>query len=70
MRSEVEARKRRRRLFTFDDMLTRLHRALTDDRLGPTACARLRARFSVSTPMIPIRISIAKIRSVCRNRCA
>lgn len=47
VRREVEARKRRRRLFTFDDMLTRLHRALTDSRLGEAACARLRDRFSV-----------------------
>ncbi|GAA4784145.1 exodeoxyribonuclease V subunit beta [Actinomycetospora chlora] len=47
VRGEVEKRKRRRRLFTFDDMLTRLHRALVDPRLGDAACARLRARFSV-----------------------
>ncbi|MEJ2888796.1 UvrD-helicase domain-containing protein [Actinomycetospora aeridis] len=47
VRDEVEARKRRRRLFTFDDMLTRLRNALVDARLGDAACARLRARFSV-----------------------
>ncbi|GLZ45923.1 RecBCD enzyme subunit RecB [Actinomycetospora sp. NBRC 106375] len=47
VRAEVERRKRRRRLFTFDDMLTRLRNALVDARLGDAACARLRARFSV-----------------------
>jgi len=47
VRQEVEERKRRRRLYTFDDMLTRLHRALRHERLGRAACARLRARFSV-----------------------
>jgi exodeoxyribonuclease V beta subunit len=47
VREEVERRKRRRRLFTFDDMLTRLRNALTDSRLGAAACARLRDRFSV-----------------------
>ena len=47
VRQEVERRKRTRRLFTFDDMLTRLRNALTDPRLGAAACARLRDRFSV-----------------------
>ncbi|MEJ2862775.1 UvrD-helicase domain-containing protein [Actinomycetospora flava] len=47
VRAEVEKRKRRRRLFTFDDMLTRLRNALVDPRLGPAACQRLRDRFSV-----------------------
>ena len=47
VRREVETRKRRRRLFTFDDMLIRLRNALTDPRLGDAACARLRERFSV-----------------------
>ncbi|MDL5154979.1 UvrD-helicase domain-containing protein [Actinomycetospora termitidis] len=47
VREEVERRKRRRRLFTFDDMLTRLHAALTDPALGEAACARLRERYRV-----------------------
>ncbi|MDD7939275.1 UvrD-helicase domain-containing protein [Actinomycetospora lutea] len=47
VRQEVERRKRRRRLFTFDDMLTRLRTALTNRSLGEAACARLRDRFSV-----------------------
>ena len=47
VREEVERRKRGRRLYTYDDMLTRLHRALTDPRLGDAACRRLRSRFSV-----------------------
>ncbi|MEJ2870083.1 UvrD-helicase domain-containing protein [Actinomycetospora sp. OC33-EN08] len=47
VRDEVERRKRRRRLFTFDDMLTRLHAALTDPTLGEVACARLRERYRV-----------------------
>ena len=47
VRGEVERRKRTRRLFTFDDMLTRLHAALTDPRLGETACERLRSRYRV-----------------------
>ena len=47
VRQEVEKRKRRRRLFTFDDMLIRLRNALTNPSLGDAACARLRARFSV-----------------------
>jgi exodeoxyribonuclease V beta subunit len=47
VREEVDRRKRTGRLFTFDDMLTRLHAALTDPRLGDAACARLRARYRV-----------------------
>ncbi|GAA4727946.1 UvrD-helicase domain-containing protein [Actinomycetospora chibensis] len=47
VRAEVERRKRGRRLFTFDDMLLRLHRALRHPQLGAAARARLRARFSV-----------------------
>ncbi len=47
MREEVDRRKRTRRLFTFDDMLTRLHAALVDPRLGEAACERLRHRYRV-----------------------
>ncbi|MBL7255803.1 UvrD-helicase domain-containing protein [Paractinoplanes lichenicola] len=47
VRHEVERRKRQRRLFGFDDMLTGLDRALTDPVRGETACRRLRERYSV-----------------------
>jgi exodeoxyribonuclease V beta subunit len=47
VREEVDRRKRTRRLYTFDDMLTRLHAALVDPRLGEAACARLRQRYRV-----------------------
>ncbi|GAA4843013.1 exodeoxyribonuclease V subunit beta [Actinomycetospora corticicola] len=47
VRTEVEHRKRARRLFTFDDMLTRLHAALTDPVLGEAARVRLRERYLV-----------------------
>ena len=47
VREEVDRRKRSRRLYTFDDMLTRLHAALVDPRLGEAACARLRHRYRV-----------------------
>ena len=47
VRAEVDLRKRTRRLFTFDDMLARLHTALTDRRLGEIACERLRAHYRV-----------------------
>jgi len=44
VRAEVERRKRERRVFTYDDMLTRLDDAL---RRSPEAAARLRARYRV-----------------------
>ena len=47
VRTEMEARKRAGRLYTFDDMLTRLDAALTDTVLGEAACRRLRSRFRV-----------------------
>ena len=47
VRTEVESRKRAGRLYTFDDMLTRLHAALTDPVLGEAACRRLRSRYRV-----------------------
>ncbi len=47
VRTEVDARKRRLRLYSYDDMLTRLARALRDPLRGPAARDRLRSRFSV-----------------------
>nr|WP_246315811.1 UvrD-helicase domain-containing protein [Kineococcus aurantiacus] len=47
VRREVAARKRSRRVVGFDDLLTRLRDALADDVAGPTACGRLRRRYSV-----------------------
>ncbi|WP_380170352.1 UvrD-helicase domain-containing protein [Kineococcus sp. DHX-1] len=47
VRREVAARKRSRRVLGFDDLLTRLRDALTDEVAGPTACDRLRRRYSV-----------------------
>jgi exodeoxyribonuclease V beta subunit len=47
VRDEVERRKRDRRLYCFDDMLTRLDAALTDPVRGPAACRRLRERYQV-----------------------
>lgn len=47
VRREVDRRKRRRRIFTYDDMLTRLSAALRDPSRGPAACARLRERYRV-----------------------
>ncbi|WP_432561013.1 UvrD-helicase domain-containing protein [Kineococcus sp. SYSU DK003] len=47
VRREVAARKRARRLTGFDDLLIRLRDALADEVAGPTACRRLRRRYSV-----------------------
>ncbi|GAA3621194.1 UvrD-helicase domain-containing protein [Microlunatus ginsengisoli] len=47
VRAEVERRKRERRLFSYDDMLTRLRDALADPEFGTAACRRLRDRFRV-----------------------
>ena len=47
VRAEVAARKRRLRLYSFDDQLTRLRDALVDEATGPLARARLAARFPV-----------------------
>ncbi|TQM10712.1 UvrD-helicase domain-containing protein [Pseudonocardia kunmingensis] len=47
VRAEVARRKRVRRIYTYDDMLTRLADALADPARGPAAAARLRARFRV-----------------------
>ena len=47
VRAEVERRMRAARLFTYDDMLTRLAGSLRDPERGPAAVARLRARYGV-----------------------
>ncbi|WP_152360649.1 UvrD-helicase domain-containing protein [Microlunatus speluncae] len=47
VRAEVARRKGLGRLFSYDDMLTRLHRSLTDPDQGEAACDRLRQRFRV-----------------------
>ncbi|MEQ3550094.1 UvrD-helicase domain-containing protein [Pseudonocardia nematodicida] len=47
VRREVDARKRRLRVYSYDDMLTRLAEALRDPLRGPAARERLRSRFSV-----------------------
>ncbi len=47
VRREVQRRKELGRLFTYDDMLTRLRDALADPIHGPAAAARLRARYRV-----------------------
>jgi exodeoxyribonuclease V beta subunit len=47
VRSVVGRRKRERRLYGFDDMLTGLEAALADPVHGPAACERLRQRYSV-----------------------
>ncbi|GAA1856269.1 exodeoxyribonuclease V subunit beta [Pseudonocardia ailaonensis] len=47
VRGEVDRRKRARRLFSYDDMLTRLAGALRDPVRGEAARARLQARYDV-----------------------
>ena len=46
-RAEVAVRMQSGRLFTYDDMLTRLRDALADPERGPAAVARLRERYRV-----------------------
>ncbi|MGH3339900.1 MAG: UvrD-helicase domain-containing protein, partial [Propionibacteriaceae bacterium] len=46
-RNEVDRRKRASKLFTYDDMLTRLRDALADPDRGPTAADRLRQRYRI-----------------------
>ena len=48
VRSELERRKRRMRIVTYDDFLTLLNATLADDRHGEEVCERVRARFSVA----------------------
>ncbi|HEX9529565.1 MAG TPA: UvrD-helicase domain-containing protein, partial [Acidimicrobiales bacterium] len=47
-RDELERRKRAGGLLTYDDLVTRLHDTLTDDKRGAAACARLRERYQVA----------------------
>jgi exodeoxyribonuclease V beta subunit len=47
VRHEVQRRKVRARLFSYDDMLIRLAEALADPHTGPAAAARLRSRYSI-----------------------
>jgi exodeoxyribonuclease V beta subunit len=47
VRQEVERRKRAGRLFTYDDMLTRLRDALADPQHGKAASDRLRQRYRI-----------------------
>jgi exodeoxyribonuclease V beta subunit len=48
VRTEVERRKRRAAVLTYDDLLTRLRQTLADETRGAAACARLRARYRVA----------------------
>ena len=48
MRAEVETRKRRRGVMTYDDLLTRLRNTLADEEHGAAACARLREQYHVA----------------------
>jgi exodeoxyribonuclease V beta subunit len=48
VRAEVERRKRRGGVLTYDDLLTRLRDTLADPVRGPAACERLRARYKVA----------------------
>jgi len=47
VRREVQRRKELGRLFTYDDMLTRLRDALADPASGPAAVRRLRDRYQI-----------------------
>jgi exodeoxyribonuclease V beta subunit len=47
IRAEVQRRKLAGRLFTYDDMLTRLRDALADPERGPAAADRLRSRYRI-----------------------
>jgi exodeoxyribonuclease V beta subunit len=48
VRDEVDTRKRRAGVMTYDDLLTRLRNTLADDEHGASACAKLRAQFRVA----------------------
>jgi exodeoxyribonuclease V beta subunit len=48
VRGEVEARKRRLGVVTYDDLLTRLRDTLADEGQGAAACAKLRERYRVA----------------------
>ena len=48
VREEVEARKRRSGVMTYDDLLTRLRNTLADEEHGAAACAKLREQYHVA----------------------
>ncbi|MGI8874951.1 MAG: UvrD-helicase domain-containing protein [Egibacteraceae bacterium] len=48
VRDEVERRKRRMKVLTYDDLLTRLAATLRDPARGPAACRRLQERYRVA----------------------
>src|SRR3954451_17524854 len=48
VRGEIEARKRRNGVMTYDDLLTRLRNTLADAEHGAAACAKLRERYRVA----------------------
>jgi exodeoxyribonuclease V beta subunit len=48
VRKELESRKRRRGVMTYDDLLTRLRDTLADPEHGAAACAKLRGRYRVA----------------------
>jgi exodeoxyribonuclease V beta subunit len=48
VRSEIEARKRRTGVLTYDDLLTRLRDTLADEDNGAAACAKLREQYQVA----------------------
>jgi exodeoxyribonuclease V beta subunit len=48
VRDEVETRKRRGGVMTYDDLLTRLRNALADNENGAVACAMLRGQYRVA----------------------
>ena len=47
VRDEMKARKRMRKILTYDDVLDQLRKTLADPQRGDVACARLRERFDV-----------------------
>lgn len=48
VRAEVESRKRRNGVMTYDDLLTRLRNTLADEVHGAAACAKLREQYRVA----------------------
>ena len=48
VRKEVESRKRRHGVMTYDDLLTRLRDTLADEEHGAAACAKLREQYRVA----------------------
>jgi exodeoxyribonuclease V beta subunit len=48
VRNEIDARKRRTGVLTYDDLLTRLRNTLADENYGAAACAKLREQYRVA----------------------